>query len=527
MATLSPVASVALRVSPVSVRVNAVGSENMYESVERPVVSTHEPKITSFEQFRKESWIESKRLWSIAGPVIFTTVCQYSISIITQSFVGHLGTMELAVFSIVSTVISGITFGVMLGMSSALETLCGQAFGAGQAHMLGVYLQRSLIISNVTALFMTLIYVFSTPILKLIGQQDNIADLSGKLAIWMLPTLFAFGCNFPMQKFLQAQSKVMVMAWVSLVGVLLNSFLSWLCVIKLGWGLAGAALSLDVTWWVMVFIQFFYVVYWCQDCWKGFSWLAYRDMRSFIRISMASGVMLCLEIWYPMVLILLTAHLKNAEIALNAISICVSVSSWEMMIFFGFNAAISVRVSNELGAGHPRAAKFSTMIVVLTGLSMGFMFMGIILLVRDKFAILFTSNEKVLHEVKKLVYMLAATMVLNSVQPILSGVAVGGGTQVIVAYVNLGCYYGFGFPVGFVLGFKYHLGIRGVWSGILGGVALQTFLLFLLTYFTDWNRKAAQAEARIELWGGSNGGFNEGSVEDEEGAERSNRSLRA
>ncbi|KAH9304905.1 hypothetical protein KI387_009309, partial [Taxus chinensis] len=471
--------------SPPSAGVNAVSSENVYEIVERPVVSSDAPKITTFKRFRKESWVESKKLWTIATPVIFSTVCQYTVSLITQSFVGHLGTAELASFSIVNSVIAGLTFGIMLGMSSALETLCGQAFGAGQTHMLGVYLQRSLLISNVTALFMTLIYIFSTPILKLIGQQVNIAELSGKFAIWILPTLFAFGCNFPMQKFLQAQSKVMVMAWVSLVGVLLNTFLSWLCVIKLGWGLAGAAVSLNVSWWVMVSIQFFYVVYYCQECWKGFSWSAYHDMMPFIRLSMASGVMLCLEIWYPMVLILLTGHLKNAEIALNAMSIC-------------------VRVSNELGAGNPKAAKFSTMIVVMTGLLLGITFMGIILVVRNKFAIIFTSSNKVLREVSRLLDMLAVTMVLNSVQPILSGVAVGVGSQVTVAYVNLGCYYAIGLPLGFVLGYKYHFGIKGVWFGILGGTALQTVFLFLLTIFTNWNRKAAQAENRIELWGGSN-----------------------
>jgi Na+-driven multidrug efflux pump len=33
-----------------------------------------------------------------------------------------------------------------LGMASALETLCGQSYGAKQYHMLGIYLQRSWII---------------------------------------------------------------------------------------------------------------------------------------------------------------------------------------------------------------------------------------------------------------------------------------------------------------------------------------------------------------------------------------------
>ncbi|GJW63103.1 multi antimicrobial extrusion protein [Tanacetum coccineum] len=74
-----------------------------------------------------------------------------------------------------------------LGMGSALETLCGQAFGAGQVDMLGVYMQRSWVILFVTR----------------------------TLALWMIPQLFAYALNYPIAKFLQAQSKIMVMAYIA------------------------------------------------------------------------------------------------------------------------------------------------------------------------------------------------------------------------------------------------------------------------------------------------------------------------
>ena len=76
-------------------------------------------------------------------------------------------------------------------MGSALETLCGQAFGAGQIHMLGVFMQRSWIILTVTALFLTPIYILATLILKLLGQADDISDLAGQFSIWTLPLLSA------------------------------------------------------------------------------------------------------------------------------------------------------------------------------------------------------------------------------------------------------------------------------------------------------------------------------------------------
>ena len=43
------------------------------------------------------------------------------------------------------------------------------------------------------------------------------------------------------------------------------------------------------------------------------------------------------------------------------------------------------------------------------------------MILRDKYAYLFTSTTEVLEEVDKLTVLLAATILLNSVQPILSG----------------------------------------------------------------------------------------------------------
>ncbi|KAH9324803.1 hypothetical protein KI387_004981, partial [Taxus chinensis] len=470
------------------------------------------PALTTCEQFRKESWIESKKLWAIAGPAIFTTLCNYSIGIITQIFVGHLGTVELAAVAIANSVIAGLGFGIMLGMGSALETLCGQAFGAGKLQMLGVYLQRSWIILFVSALLLSPICIFATPILKLLGQDADVADLAGVFAIWRIPQLIAFAIYFPMQKFLQSQRKVMVMAWISLVALVIHVILSWLSIFKLGLGLVGAANALNISWWIIDIGHFLYIVYFCRDAWRGFSWLAFVDLWAFVRLSLASGVMLCLEIWYMMSLIIMTGHLKNAAIEVDAISVCMSLNGWEAMIFIGFNAGISVRVSNELGAGRPRAAKFSVLIVVLTSLSIGLICMGIILATKDVFAVLFTDSKVVMKTVANMAMLLGVTMVLNSVQPVLSGVAVGGGWQALIAYVNIGCYYVIGVPLGLLMGYKFDLGAKGIWIGMICGTALQTLILTLITLFTNWNREAAQAEGRLKVWGGSVESHNTGSL---------------
>lgn len=117
-------------------------------------------------------------------------------------------------------------------------------------------------------------------------------------------------------------------------------------------------------------------------------------------------------------------------------------------------------MSNELGSGHPRAAKYSVIVTVIESLVIGVVCAIVILITRDDFAVIFTESEEMRKAVADLAYLLGITMILNSLQPVISGVAVGGGWQAPVAYINLFCYYAFGLPLGFLLGYKTSLGVQ-------------------------------------------------------------------
>ncbi|RZC66779.1 hypothetical protein C5167_010471 [Papaver somniferum] len=477
------------------------------EDINIPLLHGEEPdidEIKNFGHFCKEAKIENRKIWSLAAPCIFTAVAQYSLGGLTQVFAGQLTTLELDAVSTENMVIAGLAFGIMLGMGSALETLCGQAFGAGQLHMLGVYMQRSWVILNAMCICLLPIYIWAEPILKFFGQNDEIAALAGRFSLYMIPQLFAYGFNFPIQKFLQSQSKIMAMAWISAGAVVFHVFLLWLLLVKLEMGLPGAAIALNTSWWLVVLGQFAYIYLgYCPGAWTGFTRSAFRELGAFARLSIASAIMMCLEFWYYMLLVVLAGQLENPQVAVAAISICTNLNGWEIMIFLGFNAAISVRISNELGAGRPRAAKFSILIVVMSALIIGIFFFALVLGLRNVYALPFTTSPVVANAVSNLAVIFAFTLLLNSVQPVLTGVAVGAGWQWLVAYVNLACYYIVGLPLGFLLGKYFDLGVKGVWTGMVSGVGLQTIILLIITLKTNWSKEASLADSRIKQWGGS------------------------
>ncbi|CAL9237840.1 unnamed protein product [Arabidopsis halleri] len=446
--------------------------------------------------------IEMKFLFHLAAPAIFVYVINNGMSILTRIFAGHVGSFELAAASLGNSGFNMFTYGLLLGMGSAVETLCGQAHGAHRYEMLGVYLQRSTLVLILTCIPMSLLFLFSNPILTSLGEPEQVATLASVFVYGMIPVIFAYAINFPIQKFLQSQSIVTPSAYISAATLVIHLVLSWIAVYRLGYGLLALSLIHSFSWWIIVVAQIVYIKMSprCRRTWEGFSWKAFEGLWDFFRLSAASAVMLCLESWYSQILVLLAGLLKNPELALDSLAICMSISAISFMVSVGFNAAASVRVSNELGAGNPRAAAFST--VVTTGVSFLLsIFEAIVVLSwRNVISYAFTDSPAVAEAVADLSPFLAITIVLNGIQPVLSGVAVGCGWQAFVAYVNIGCYYVVGIPVGFVLGFTYDMGAKGIWTGMIGGTLMQTIILVIVTLRTDWDKEVEKASSRLDQW---------------------------
>jgi MATE family multidrug resistance protein len=286
--------------------------------------ASHEPDtppVRTAGDAARMVWDESKRLWGIGLPIAVSMLSMYAISSITQMFIGHLGNLPLAAASIGLSVFATFALGFLLGMGSALETLCGQAFGAGQVDMLGVYLQRSWLILVAACVLMTPLFVFAEPLLLLIGQDADVARESARFATYIVPSIYAMAINFGASKFLQAQSKVTVPAYIGFGALLANVLLNYLFVYVLGWGLPGGAAAYDVGHWIMALGQVAYILGWCKDGWRGWSVAAFHEIWAFVRLSLESAVMLCLEIWYMGMITVLTGDLEDAQIAVDSLGI--------------------------------------------------------------------------------------------------------------------------------------------------------------------------------------------------------------
>jgi MATE family multidrug resistance protein len=78
-------------------------------------------------------------------------------------------------------------------MASSLDTLCGQAFGAKQYHLLGIYKQRAVLVLTMVSAVVAIVWSYTGQILLLVGQDPEIAMGAGSYIRWLIPALFVYG----------------------------------------------------------------------------------------------------------------------------------------------------------------------------------------------------------------------------------------------------------------------------------------------------------------------------------------------
>jgi len=78
-------------------------------------------------------------------------------------------------------------------MAGALETLCGQTFGAKQYHKLGTYTCCAIISLTLVCLPISLLWMFMDKLLIFFGQDPLISLAASKYRIWLILALFGYG----------------------------------------------------------------------------------------------------------------------------------------------------------------------------------------------------------------------------------------------------------------------------------------------------------------------------------------------
>ncbi|CAN1313242.1 Protein DETOXIFICATION 16 [Linum perenne] len=424
----------------------------------------------SKSKFTKSEIVDEvkKQLW-LAGPLVSVNFLTYMLQVISVMFVGHLGELPLAGASMATSFASVTSITLLKGMGSALETLCGQSYGAKQYSTIGIHLQRSLIVLLLAGIPLSVASFYAGKILLFLGQDPEISISAGSYAKFVIPSIFGYAILESHVKFLQSQNNVLPVAATTGFATLLHVVVCWALVFKSGLGNRGAAMANGVAYWINGVSLFVYVRVSrsCKSSWTGWSMEAFQGIPGFVRLAVPSAVMLSLN-----------------------------TSAIVYMLPLGISATASTRVSNELGGGRPRAARLAVYVSVAIVVTETIVTTTIMVLGHNVWGYLYSKEEEVVRYVGDMMLLSAAFHMFDGIQSVLSGICRGCGRQNIGAIVNLGAYYLLGVPCSIVLAFVYHWGgkrvdrfLQGLWTGITLALFSQAVFMTVLTVNTNWEKE--------------------------------------
>ena len=472
-------------------------------------------------------WDEARGQLNLALPVSLSMVCNRVMSLTSVAFVGHLGALS-----------GGGCSGDHAGERH--RQLHHGGHGQRELHHRGPGLRGEAVRHagfRVTAIFILTIagapiaatWTNAEAVLLRLGQDPDIARLSGVYMRCLIPGLFFYAWNISTQAYMQSQRITKPGAVAGVVAATIHVPMNYLFIHAFGWGYAGAGLATSWSNGVVLSINVAYLCFFkdkallkrrgggdddAPKTWTGWS---LRDATSewlpFLRLALP-GILMMAEWWASELNILIAGWLPDPERNVAAVSIFQITNALAFMLPIGFSVAALTRCSNELGAGRARRAKHASDVAFAMILVLEALVSVAILLVKDAWARLYTTDEKVVSLVSKLLVPLAVYTAFDGALCVASGAIKACGKQWVAGPVVLFAYYVVGIPLAYYLAFTRGQGAMGLAIGATVGTVIHAAIIIVAVWRTDWPREARRAAERVGAKGDD--GARDDAAKDEE-----------
>lgn len=439
---------------------------------------------------------EATSLARIAVPMILTGLLLYPRSMISMLFLGRLGDLALAGGSLAVGFANISGYSILSGLAMGMEPICGQAFGAKNYTLIGLSLQRTVLLLFLTSIPIALLWLNMKTILISFGQDEAIATQAQSYLIYSIPDLLAQSLLHPLRLYLRTQCITLPLTFCATLSILLHVPINYLLVVKFQMGIKGVALSAVFTNVNLVASLILYIlisgVY--KKTWGGLSLECVKGWKSLLNLAVPSCISVCLEWWWYELMILLCGYLLNPKATVASMGILIQTTSLIYIFPSSLSFSVSTRVGNELGARRPEKGKLAAVV----GLSSSF-FLGITALifavsVRKVWATMFTKDKDILELTSLVLPIIGLCEIGNCPQTTGCGVLRGTARPKVGANINLGCFYLVGMPVALVLGFYAGFDFQGLWLGLLAAQGSCMVTMLIVLTLTDWEFEAQKAK---------------------------------
>jgi MATE family multidrug resistance protein len=217
----------------------------------------------------------------------------------------------------------------------------------------------------------------------------------------------------------------------------------------------------------------------------------FKRIGVLLRIGFPAATQILLEIGAFGAAAVLAGRLTPAALAAHQIALNCAALSY--MVPLGIASAAAVAVGQAIGRRDPVSARRDGFIAI--GMGCAFMLCSAVTFLTIPGPILrvYTDNAQVLKTGTGLLAIAAFFQLFDGIQTVATGALRGLGNTRTPMLVNLGGYWLFGLPIGYLLCFQGKLGIHGLWVGL--SIALVAIAVILMNSWRRSSRRLAMALA--------------------------------
>ena len=416
----------------------------------------------------------------LAAPIAAVQLGQVGLGVVDVLMVGRWSDDALAGIALGNMYVWALlVFGY--GVLTALDPVVSQAVGAGDRVAQRNGIQRGVALACVVGLPLTLLGLFADPFFELLSQPDEIRPLAVAYVHWSLPGILPFVLFVALRQSLQALSTLRPVLWAMLTANVLNAVLNGLLIFGgLGLpplGLRGAAIASDLSRiWLAVGLA---LTGWplLKAHLRPFDRAAFRvgSWLPLFRIGVPVGAQFILEMGAFSAAMLYIGQLGAHELAGHKIAL--TLSSVSFMVPVGISAAAAVRVGYAVGRRDAEGLRRAALCAIALGAVVMALFAIVFLLAPGPLAGSFTDSAQIVPLAAALIPIAGVFQVFDGVQVVCIGALRGLTDTRTPLLVNLLGFWLIGLPFGWWLATEHDLGARGIWWGLVAGLAAVAAIL--------------------------------------------------
>jgi putative MATE family efflux protein len=382
-----------------------------------------------------ENSISYKKILRISIPIIISGVAQNVVNVTDTMFLGKISNVALGAAGN-----AGIFYFILvitgMGFTTGAQIIIGRRNGEQNFNQIGRIFDHCIyFITPLAVLLFFFIKYWSTPLLEVITQSDNILNAAAQYLNYRAYGIFFAYLNFTFIAFYVGTTKTSVLIYTTIIMMVVNVFLDYGLIFgNFGlpkMGIEGAAIASVIS---EIAALVFFIIYTLKmiDLKKynlfGFKAFDKTILKRILNIGspMMFQNFLSLSSWF--IFFMIIEKLGEKELAIS--HIIRSIYMVLMIPLFGFSSATNTLVSNLIGQGNSDSVlNLIKKITLLSLLSTSIMLLFNLFFAKEMIGF-YTSDQNLIIETIPTLNVISATMFFFSIAFILfNGVSGTGNTR--------------------------------------------------------------------------------------------------